>query len=136
MVRGGHRFHRRAAASGSVSNRLRGQGAVPVVRDGAGRGGATGYDRGRAAARAHTRTGGARAAAAVAPAGPGDSGRTVGLGGHARALIPQVLPGGRYIGLDLDESLLAEARGRLETLAPGCVELRHANFAEFPAVLA
>jgi 16S rRNA (cytosine1402-N4)-methyltransferase len=61
---------------------------------------------------------------------------TVGLGGHARALIPQVLPGGRYIGLDLDESLLAEARGRLETLAPGCVELRHANFAEFPAVLA
>src|SRR5262247_2601691 len=35
---------------------------------------------------------------------------TVGQGGHAAALIPRISPGGIYIGLDLDETVLAVAR--------------------------
>ncbi len=38
---------------------------------------------------------------------------TVGLGGHAAALLPHIQPGGRYIGLDLDEQMLRAARARL-----------------------
>ncbi len=61
---------------------------------------------------------------------------TVGLGGHACALLPRILPGGRYIGLDLDEVMLGEARVRLGTAPPGSVELVQANFAALPEVLA
>lgn len=57
---------------------------------------------------------------------------TVGLGGHAAALLPGIMPGGRYIGLDLDEGMVAEARRRLPTAG---VELIRANYAEFPQVL-
>lgn len=59
---------------------------------------------------------------------------TVGLGGHAEALLPRILPGGVYIGLDLDEAMLAVARERLVG-AGSAVRLEKANFAEFPAVL-
>jgi 16S rRNA (cytosine1402-N4)-methyltransferase len=61
---------------------------------------------------------------------------TVGLGGHAAALLPRLLPGGRYIGLDLDADMLALARGRLAEFGAGAVELHPASFAEFPEVLA
>jgi len=61
---------------------------------------------------------------------------TIGLGGHARALLPRILPGGRYVGLDLDEAMLGEARVRLAAAPPGSVELAQANFAEFAEVLA
>jgi 16S rRNA (cytosine1402-N4)-methyltransferase len=60
---------------------------------------------------------------------------TVGLGGHAKELIPLIMPGGRYIGLDLDEEMLAEARARLTGPAHEGVELARANYAEFPEVL-
>lgn len=59
---------------------------------------------------------------------------TVGLGGHAAAILPHILPGGRYIGLDLDEAVLAEARRRLATFGDA-VELVKANYAEFTEVL-
>jgi 16S rRNA (cytosine1402-N4)-methyltransferase len=59
---------------------------------------------------------------------------TVGLGGHAAALLPRVMPGGRYIGLDLDEEMLAGARSRLAAFGAG-VELYRADFATFPEVL-
>ena len=61
---------------------------------------------------------------------------TGGLGGHACALLPRILPGGRYSGLDLDEVMLGEARVRLGTAPPGSVELVQANFAALPEVLA
>lgn len=61
---------------------------------------------------------------------------TVGLGGHAAALLPHIVPGGRYVGLDLDEGMLSEARARLAGLAAGAVELVQANFTDFPNVLA
>ena len=57
---------------------------------------------------------------------------TVGLGGHASKLIPAIMPAGRYVGLDLDEELLAEARVRLSGEG---IELIKANYAEFPGVL-
>jgi 16S rRNA (cytosine1402-N4)-methyltransferase len=59
---------------------------------------------------------------------------TVGLGGHAAALLPRIMPGGRYYGLDLDEQMLERARARLAGSAG--VALYHANFATFPTVLA
>lgn len=61
---------------------------------------------------------------------------TVGLGGHAAVLLPRITPGGRYIGLDLDEEMLGGAQTRLASLAAGGIELYQANFAEFPDVLA
>jgi 16S rRNA (cytosine1402-N4)-methyltransferase len=60
---------------------------------------------------------------------------TVGLGGHASVLIPRIMPGGRYIGLDLDEAMLAGARSNLAGLLGANVELVQANYAEFPEVL-
>jgi 16S rRNA (cytosine1402-N4)-methyltransferase len=60
---------------------------------------------------------------------------TVGLGGHAAALLPRIMPGGRYVGLDLDAAMLATARTRLADWGPPDLELVQANYAEFPAVL-
>jgi 16S rRNA (cytosine1402-N4)-methyltransferase len=45
------------------------------------------------------------------------------------------MPGGRYIGLDLDADMLAVARTRLGRLVDEGVELVQANYAEFPEVL-
>lgn len=59
---------------------------------------------------------------------------TLGLGGHAAVIVPLIAPGGRYIGMDLDEEMLAAGRERLagSGLAVECV---HGNYAEFPEVL-
>ena len=59
---------------------------------------------------------------------------TVGLGGHAAALLAAAAPGTRLLGLDRDPDALARAARRLADF-PG-VELRHAHFTELPAVLA
>jgi len=61
---------------------------------------------------------------------------TVGQGGHAAVFAPRIMPGGRYIGLDLDEELLAEARQRLSGLVGHGLDLFKANYAEYPEVLA
>jgi 16S rRNA (cytosine1402-N4)-methyltransferase len=61
---------------------------------------------------------------------------TVGLGGHAAVLAPRLTPGGRYIGLDVDDDILAEARRRLCGIDDPAVSLVHASYAEFPGVLA
>ena len=72
---------------------------------------------------------------------------TVGLGGHATAILPRITPHGTYIGLDLDERMLAKARERLGTQGPGgneqnsgsdagvAVRLFHANYADFESIL-
>ncbi|MFH1746308.1 MAG: 16S rRNA (cytosine(1402)-N(4))-methyltransferase RsmH [Planctomycetota bacterium] len=60
---------------------------------------------------------------------------TVGLGGHAAALIPRIMPGGRYIGIDWDDEMLSEARSRLSAQSMEGVELCCGNYAEFPEVL-
>ncbi|OWK46843.1 rRNA small subunit methyltransferase H [Fimbriiglobus ruber] len=57
---------------------------------------------------------------------------TTGAGGHARLIADRVGPGGRVIGLDQDEGMLALARPRLDGLP---VTLVRANFDQLPEVL-
>jgi 16S rRNA (cytosine1402-N4)-methyltransferase len=63
---------------------------------------------------------------------------TLGGGGHARALLQRMLPGGRLIGLDVDALELprTEAALRAEGVGPEYCVVRHRNFAELAAVLA
>jgi 16S rRNA (cytosine1402-N4)-methyltransferase len=69
---------------------------------------------------------------------PRDSGRycdaTVGLGGHARAIIERSAPHGRVIGIDRDAEVLKLAN---ENLAPygDRVRLVHAPFSQIRSVL-
>ena len=63
---------------------------------------------------------------------------TLGGGGHARAILERVQPGGRLIGLDVDPLELprTEARLRAEGFGPGAFVARHVNFAGLLRVLA
>ncbi len=60
---------------------------------------------------------------------------TLGLGGHAAALLERAKPDGRLIGIDFDPANIAVARARLETVG-GRFDLFHNNFAALPTVLA
>jgi 16S rRNA (cytosine1402-N4)-methyltransferase len=57
---------------------------------------------------------------------------TVGGGGHAEAIATRLLPGGKLIGLDQDQSMLDRAGARLESLP---VQLIQANFDQLRPVL-
>jgi 16S rRNA (cytosine1402-N4)-methyltransferase len=59
---------------------------------------------------------------------------TVGLGGHARAILDRITPGGRLIGIDLDPANIALARDTLSH-AGGQFDLFQTNFAGLPTVL-
>jgi 16S rRNA (cytosine1402-N4)-methyltransferase len=63
---------------------------------------------------------------------------TLGGGGHARAILERILPGGRLIGLDVDPLELprAEADLRAAGFGPETFSTHHANFAGLPQVLA
>ncbi len=63
---------------------------------------------------------------------------TLGGGGHARAILDRVQPGGRLIGLDVDPLELprTEARLRAAGFGPDTFVARHGNFAGLPQVLA
>ncbi|MEO7192766.1 MAG: 16S rRNA (cytosine(1402)-N(4))-methyltransferase RsmH [Vicinamibacterales bacterium] len=63
---------------------------------------------------------------------------TLGGGGHARALLPHLLPGGRLIGLDVDPIELprTEARLRAAGFGPDVFSATHCNFAAMPQALA
>lgn len=59
---------------------------------------------------------------------------TVGLGGHAKALLAQAPPDSRLVGLDVDQHNLDQAARCLSRFAPR-VQLQRANFAEAKQVL-
>jgi 16S rRNA (cytosine1402-N4)-methyltransferase len=63
---------------------------------------------------------------------------TLGYGGHARALLDAVQPGGRLLGLDADPIEFSRTEARLLALGhpPGSIVLRRANFATLPRFLA
>lgn len=63
---------------------------------------------------------------------------TLGGGGHARAILERVRPGGRLIGLDLDPLELPRTEERLRAAGygPDVFVARHANFAGLPKALA
>jgi 16S rRNA (cytosine1402-N4)-methyltransferase len=63
---------------------------------------------------------------------------TLGGGGHARAILERLRPGGRLIGLDVDSVELrrTEADLRHAGFGPESFIARHVNFAELPRVLA
>jgi 16S rRNA (cytosine1402-N4)-methyltransferase len=63
---------------------------------------------------------------------------TLGGGGHARALLERLQPGGRLIGLDMDpfEVPRTETHLRAAGFGPETFSAHHANFAALPQVLA
>jgi len=63
---------------------------------------------------------------------------TIGYGGHARAILERIQPGGRLLGLDVDPVELPKTEARLRTLGfdGDSVITRRTNFAGLPAALA
>ena len=63
---------------------------------------------------------------------------TLGFGGHARAILERILPGGRLIGLDADPIELPRAEARLRSAGFGIESFtaHRSNFAGLPQVLA
>jgi 16S rRNA (cytosine1402-N4)-methyltransferase len=59
---------------------------------------------------------------------------TLGLAGHARAILDRILPGGLLIGIDRDRESLEIARFRLHEYAAS-IRLYHENFKNLPLVL-
>jgi 16S rRNA (cytosine1402-N4)-methyltransferase len=60
---------------------------------------------------------------------------TLGLGGHASAMLREVTPAGRLIAIDFDPNHIAIAKEKLQSTA-GRFDLFHNNFAALPTVLA
>ena len=59
---------------------------------------------------------------------------TLGTGGHAKAILKRILPGGRLIGIDRDAASLGLAAQALGEFGSAC-ELIHGNFAEIDTLL-
>ena len=63
---------------------------------------------------------------------------TLGYGGHAQALLPSLLPGGRLVGVDVDPIELPRTEARLRALGFGeeVLAVRRMNFAGLPRLQA
>lgn len=63
---------------------------------------------------------------------------TLGYGGHAREILPRLLPGGRLLGLDADPIELPKTEARLRELGfgPEVFTAHRSNFAGLPQLLA
>ena len=71
---------------------------------------------------------------------PGDTAVdcTLGYGGHARAMLQRIQPGGKLLGLDVDPLELPKTEARMRRLGfgPDVFVARRSNFAGLPAALA
>ena len=71
---------------------------------------------------------------------PGDTAVdcTLGYGGHARAMLQRIQPGGKLLGLDVDPLELPKTEARMRSLGfgPDVFVARRSNFAGLPAALA
>lgn len=59
---------------------------------------------------------------------------TIGTGGHSKAILERILPGGRLIGIDRDEESLAVSRQRLRDFSDSC-EFVQGNFVDIDMIL-
>lgn len=59
---------------------------------------------------------------------------TMGTGGHSKAILERILPGGRLIGIDRDAESLAVSRERLQGFSGSC-DFIHGNFADIDTIL-
>jgi 16S rRNA (cytosine1402-N4)-methyltransferase len=59
---------------------------------------------------------------------------TIGLGGHAEAILERIQPGGQLIGIDRDRESLEKAQARLKAFAPS-LRLVHDNYKNLPLIL-
>jgi 16S rRNA (cytosine1402-N4)-methyltransferase len=59
---------------------------------------------------------------------------TVGTGGHSKAIIECIMPGGRLIGIDRDEESLKVASERLKDQSGSC-DFVHSNFSDIDKIV-
>jgi len=59
---------------------------------------------------------------------------TVGMGGHSNAILEQILPGGKLIGIDRDQESIELARKNLSAYAGAC-KFVHGNFNDINIIL-
>lgn len=59
---------------------------------------------------------------------------TIGTGGHSRAIVESIMPGGRLIGIDRDQESLDIARQRLSDFSSSC-DFVHGNFCDIDIIL-
>lgn len=59
---------------------------------------------------------------------------TIGTGGHSKAILERILPGGRLIGIDRDEESLRVCRQRLRDFSDSC-EFVQGNFVDIDMIL-
>ncbi|MFH1888607.1 MAG: 16S rRNA (cytosine(1402)-N(4))-methyltransferase RsmH [Candidatus Omnitrophota bacterium] len=59
---------------------------------------------------------------------------TIGTGGHSKAIIERIMPGGRLIGIDRDEDSLTVARQRLRDFGSAC-EFVYGNFVDIEDIM-
>jgi 16S rRNA (cytosine1402-N4)-methyltransferase len=59
---------------------------------------------------------------------------TIGLGGHAEAILERIQPGGQLIGIDRDKESLEKAQARLKAYSHS-LRLMHDNYKNLPLIL-
>lgn len=58
---------------------------------------------------------------------------TVDGGGHAESIVTKIMPGGKFLGLDFDETMLAACKARIGDREE--VFLHHGNYADLPSII-
>lgn len=59
---------------------------------------------------------------------------TIGTGGHSKAILERIIPGGQLIGVDRDEESLSVSKERLRDFSDHC-KFRHGNFLDLDTIL-